>query len=148
MENVVWTGVRSSAPPPIVQRPMQYFAPGVSEAIEFHPYTEASLRVRALQNGEIDCVFPANLTDSDSESLGVVMSPPLMRTEMDAVVRAANQKEFIRQDEVTVAVNQGNTNYEVFLAEHFPNWKIRRQVSIFKVQFMSLIFSKRNFQSK
>lgn len=36
-----------------------YFAPGVSEAIEFRPYIEASSRVIALQNGEIDvCVNP------------------------------------------------------------------------------------------
>lgn len=36
-----------------------YYAPGVSEAIEFKPYIEASSRVIALQNGEIDvCVNP------------------------------------------------------------------------------------------
>jgi len=36
-----------------------YFAPGVSEAIEFRPYIDASARVIALQNGEIDvCINP------------------------------------------------------------------------------------------
>ena len=35
------------------------FAPGVSDAIEFRPYLEASSRVIALQNGEIDvCIDP------------------------------------------------------------------------------------------
>lgn len=37
----------------------EYYAPGVAEAIEFRPYIEASSRVIALQNGEIDvCVNP------------------------------------------------------------------------------------------
>ena len=36
-----------------------HFAPGVSDAIEFRPYLEASSRVIALQNGEIDvCIDP------------------------------------------------------------------------------------------
>ena len=85
-------------------------------------YPTASAAMEAMKNGEIDCVFPANLTDNDSEALGVVMTPPLMRTEMDAVVRESEQKEFIRKENVIVAVNQGNTNYDMFLADHYPGW--------------------------
>ena len=87
------------------------------------PFPTAAGAMKALKDGEVDCVFPANLTDFDSETLGVVMTPPLMRTEMDAVVRAAEQKEFVRKRDVTVAVNQGNTNYDMFLADHYPGWK-------------------------
>ena len=90
------------------------------EAVAF---PSASAAIEALKNGEIDCVFPANLTVYDSEMLEVMMTPPLMRTEMDAVVREAEQKEFIRKEQVTVAVNQGNTNYDLFLAEHYPGWQ-------------------------
>lgn len=86
-------------------------------------YPTAAAAMDALTNGEVDCVFPANLTDYDGEKMGVVMSPPLMRTEMDAVVRAAEQKEFVRKKNVTVAVNQGNTNYDMFLADHYPDWQ-------------------------
>ena len=89
------------------------------------PYKTAADAIEALQNGDIDCMFPANLTESDSESLGLVMTPALMCTEMDAVVRAADQKEFVIKDKVVVAVNRGNTNYERFLIEHFPNWEIK-----------------------
>ena len=70
-------------------------------------------------------MFPANLTPNDSESLGVVMTPALMTTEMDAVVRASEQKEFIRKEDVTVCVNEGNTNYEMFLLDYFPGWKVK-----------------------
>ena len=89
---------------------------------EAKAYPTAASAMEALKNGEIDCVFPANLTDYDSEMLGVVMTPTLMRTEMDAVVRESEQKEFIRKEQVTVAVNQGNTNYDMFLADHYPGW--------------------------
>ena len=92
------------------------------EAIAFPTVSDA---IQALQEGEVDCVFPANMEAYDAEVLDVVMTPALMKTEMDAVVRASGQKEFIRQDEVTVAVNEGNTNYEIFLSEFFPGWKIR-----------------------
>ena len=86
-------------------------------------YPSASEAIQAMKDGEVDCVFPANLTEYDSESLDVVMSPMLMRTEMDAVVRAAEQKEFVRKQNVVVAVNEGNTNYDMFLMDHYPDWK-------------------------
>ena len=85
-------------------------------------YPTASAAMEAMKKGEVDCVFPANLTEYDSETLGVVMTPPLMRTEMDAVVRAAEKKEFFRKERVNVAVNKGNTNYDRFLADHYPAW--------------------------
>ena len=86
-------------------------------------YPSVSAAIEAMKNGEVDCMFPANLTDNDSEELDVFMTPALMRTEMDAVVRAAEQKEFIRKEHVIVAVNEGNTNYDMFLADHYPNWQ-------------------------
>ena len=87
-------------------------------------YPTAAAAMDALKAGEIDCMFPANLTDYDAETVGVMMTAPIVRTEMDAVVRAADQKEFLRQEKVTVAVNEGNTNYEMFLAEYYPGWDI------------------------
>ena len=85
-------------------------------------YPTASAAIQAVKNGEVDIMFPANLIDNDSENLGVVMTPPLMRTEMDAVVRASEQKEFITKEHVVVAVNRGNTNYDMYLTDHYPGW--------------------------
>ena len=95
-------------------------------SVEFEPiaYDTMAEAIEAMKNGEIDCVFPANLTDYDAEELGLVMSPAIMRTEMDAIVRSSEQKEFLLKDKVVVAVNEGNTNYELFLAQHFPDWEI------------------------
>ncbi|MBR1662628.1 MAG: transporter substrate-binding domain-containing protein [Acidaminococcaceae bacterium] len=89
---------------------------------EARAYPTAAAAMEAMKKGEIDCVFPANLTDFDSETMGVVMSSPLMRSEMDAVVRASEKKEFLRKKQVIVAVNKGNTNYDMFLADHYPTW--------------------------
>ena len=86
-------------------------------------YPTAAEAMKALESGEVDCVFPANLSNYDSERIGIVMTPPLIRAEMDAVVRATEQKEFLVKDNVTVAVNQGNTNYDMFLADHYPGWQ-------------------------
>lgn len=93
--------------------------------LEFEPvaYPTASDAIEAMKRGEVDCVFPANLTDYDAEQLGILMSPALMKTEMDAVVRASEQKEFLRKDKIIVAVNEGNTNYDMFLADHYPKWE-------------------------
>ena len=102
------------------------FASGVLDnaKVEFIPvcYPTAAAAMEALVNGEIDCMFPANLTDSDAEDAGVLMSPRLMRTEMDAVVRAEDKAAFLRRNTTRVGVNRGNPNYEHFLQDHFPSW--------------------------
>lgn len=79
--------------------------------------------INAMQDGEIDCVFPANFSDYDAEEQGIIMTSPLMKTEMYAVIRPSEQKEFVRKENVTVAVNTGNTNYNDFLLDYFPSWK-------------------------
>ena len=85
-------------------------------------YPTAAAAIEALKKGEVDCMFPANLSDYDAEAAGLVMSPRMMRTEMNAVVRTADKAGFLRRNQVRVGVNQGNPNYEVFLQEHFPDW--------------------------
>ena len=107
---------------------LDYASTGFENAeLHFEPiaYPTAAAAIEALKNGEIDCVFPANLTENDAETLDLVMSPPLMHTEMNAIVRASEQKEFLLKDHVSVAVNEGNTNYDLFLADHFPDWERR-----------------------
>ena len=86
-------------------------------------YPTAAAALEALKKGELDCVFPANLTDYDGEVQGYYMTPPLMRTDMSAVVRESAQNTFGKEERVTVAVNAGNTNYDMFLLDYFPNWR-------------------------
>ncbi len=86
-------------------------------------YPTASAALEALNRGEVDCVFPANLGGYDGEKLGAAVSPALIQSEVYAVVRETDQTIFRKRDHVIVAVNQGNPNYDAFLVDHFPNWR-------------------------
>ncbi len=85
-------------------------------------FPTAASAIEALKNGEIDCMFPANLTDYDAEMLDLVQTPQIMHSEMYAVVRASEQKEFLQKKNIVVAVNEGNTNYDIFLSDNYPGW--------------------------
>lgn len=93
--------------------------------LDFQPvcYPSSAAAMEALKNGEVDCVFPANLTSYDGESSGVFVTPALMRTDMSAVVRKADERDFAKKDRVSVAVNADNPNYDMFLLDHFPDWR-------------------------
>ena len=87
-------------------------------------YPTATAALEAMKNGEVDCMFPGNLTDYECESRGISMTTPLVRTDMSAVVREGEQKTFNQKNgRVVVAVNEGNPNYDIFLKEHFPDWQ-------------------------
>ncbi len=91
------------------------------EAVSYPTSADA---IEALKNGEVDCMFPANLTDYEGEESGIMMSPPLMNTEMMAVVREAEQQSFVHLERVRVAANEGNPNYDRFVEDHYPGWQI------------------------
>ena len=87
-------------------------------------YPTANAAIEAMKRGEVDCMFPGNLTDYDCEIQGISMTTPLARTDMSAVVREGEQQTFNRKhDRVVVAVNEGNPNYDIFLKEYFPDWQ-------------------------
>ncbi|MBR4720457.1 MAG: EAL domain-containing protein [Clostridia bacterium] len=89
------------------------------EAVSYHTVADA---IEAMQKGEIDCVFPANFSDYDAEEQELIMTSPIMNSEMYAAIRQSEQKEFAHKENVIVAVNEGNTNYADFLLDHFPGW--------------------------
>ncbi|MBO4266602.1 MAG: EAL domain-containing protein [Lachnospiraceae bacterium] len=90
------------------------------EAVAF-PTAQAALE--ALDRDEVDCVFPANLSDYDGEKMHLEMTPALMRTEIFAVIRQSDRETFANREHVVVAVNEGNPNYDAFLRENYPDWR-------------------------
>ncbi|MBQ9428784.1 MAG: EAL domain-containing protein [Clostridia bacterium] len=86
-------------------------------------YPTASAAVEALRRGEIDCVFPVNLGAYDGETMHLLVTPPLMRADVYAVVRKSESSIFANREHVIVAVNDGNPNYDAFLAENYPRWR-------------------------
>jgi len=93
--------------------------------INFEPkaYPTAEAAMEGMKNGEVDCVFPANLSIGDGEDMGVYMTPELMETDLFAVVRQKDRQLFADRDHVVVAVNEGNPNYESTLKDYFPSWR-------------------------
>ena len=85
-------------------------------------YPTTASAIEALKRGEVDCVFPANLTSYDGEELRILITPAIMRTDIYAVVRREDLSFFSQRDYVVVAVNEGNTNYDAFLDSNFPDW--------------------------
>ena len=83
-------------------------------------YPTKAAVMEALANGEIDCMFPANLTDSDAENMNAVITPAVMTTEVYAVVRQAEQQSFVIKRDLHAAVDQNNTIFDMFLSDHFP----------------------------
>ncbi|MBQ1914296.1 MAG: transporter substrate-binding domain-containing protein, partial [Selenomonadaceae bacterium] len=86
------------------------------------PFRTTSDALEALQRGEVDCIFPVNFSDYDGEELGLLITSPLMQTDMVAVVRESSQRKISMQEKLTVAVNEGDPNYDIFLMDSFPNW--------------------------
>lgn len=91
---------------------------------ETKAYPTSDAAITALERGELDCIFPCNLNSYDSESLGIVITPPMVNTEIYAVTRTNDQKVIASKKNVIVAVNEGNPNYNSFLRDNYPDWKI------------------------
>ena len=86
-------------------------------------YPSAADAVEALRNGEVDCMFPSNLSTSDGEEMGLVLTPSMMTSEIYAIVRKADQNTTLQKARITAAVVAGNPNYQTIMMDHFPDWQ-------------------------
>ena len=105
---------------------LEYASESLQNAhIDFEPvaYPTAAAAMEAMDRGEVDCVFPANLSGYDGETLDIVMTPSLMSTDVFAVVRESDRQSFADKKHVIVAVNEGNLNYDAFLLDNYPDWR-------------------------
>ena len=86
------------------------------------PNLEAAFE--ALRAGQIDAVFPVNLSAYDGEKMGFLVTSPVMQTEMYVAVRRRNQREISANQNMIIAVDKLNLNHMTFLRDNFPNWTI------------------------
>ncbi len=93
--------------------------------LKFEPvaYPTSEAAIEALKSGEIECMFPINMTDYYGEEEGISITSPLMTSEMVAIVSEKDQNNFFKKERITVAVNAGNPNYDMFLLDNFPEWR-------------------------
>ena len=90
------------------------------------PYETTQDALDALQNGEIDCLFPISLSPYDTERLGVLVTEPLAQTELYAAVRSVSLGVFTPRYVHTAAVSTDNLSHQTFLADNFPGWTLCR----------------------
>ncbi len=94
-------------------------------SVRFSPvaYHSTEAALDALRAGEVDCVFPVNLSPYEGETMGLVTSSPLIQMELYALLPQKNRSALSGQDNMTVALQDGNINYSIFLKDVFPKWK-------------------------
>ncbi len=97
---------------------------GVSFETAAFPSLDAA--ITAMKSGEIDCVFPTNISTYTGEQMGLITVNPIMKTEMSVLIRADDRPESIHEKPFTVALDEGNLNFETYVRKAFPDWTIRK----------------------
>ena len=85
------------------------------------PYTTTEAALKAMKSEEIDCVFPVNLSSYDAEQMGVRLTDPAMKTEMNVVVRSSDNQSISGNSTLTFAVSAENVNLDTFIMERYPS---------------------------
>ena len=93
-------------------------------SFETRAYKDMEDALAALERGEVDCVFPVNLSTYDGEQRGMVVTDPYVRTEMNMAVLPSDHTVISPELTLTAAVKKGHVNHETFLKDNFPNWRI------------------------
>lgn len=87
---------------------------------ETKPYQSNDDALRAMKNGEIDCVFPINISSYEGETNGLLKTSPVMQTEMSFM-----QRKESTPDKIVVAIDKENVNYSNFIMDNLPDWEIK-----------------------
>ena len=93
-----------------------------SSNIKFEPVPFASTKeaLDALKAGQIDCAFPVDLSSYEANELGVRLTNPAMKTEMNAVMRASDNRDLSRDTVITFAVDAADPNVATFIMDEYP----------------------------
>lgn len=94
------------------------------------PYPTTKDAIKAMKNGKIDCVFPINISSYYGESTGIMMTNPIMDTEMGVLAREDDLPDISPDNELKVAIDNGNINFKTFIIKSFPNWTIKTYADV------------------
>lgn len=87
------------------------------------PYDKTEDALKALEDGEVDCVFPIYMSTYDAAERGIMLTDPVMKTEMNAIMRTSDRQDLSEDSEITFAVNANMLNIESFIMQYYPNAK-------------------------
>lgn len=89
------------------------------------PFASTEDALAALKRGEVDSIFPINISYDDGEKHGMFPISPFVNTEMTLLVRPDTPIIGMPNMNLNVAINTGNTSYENFIKDRAPNWNIK-----------------------
>ena len=94
----------------------------VNPDIQFEaiPYASTETALEAMKAGKIDCVFPVYMSSYDSDEMGIRLTSPAMRTEVNAVMNVDDERALSSESELVFAVNAGDVNTKTFIMEFYP----------------------------
>ena len=93
---------------------------GYDVQFETLPYDSTEAAMEALRAGEIDYVFPVNLSSYDAAEMDVRVTSPAMKTEMNAIMHASDQQSLSRDSALTFVVHKDDLNIETFIMDKYP----------------------------
>ena len=85
------------------------------------PYDKTEDALKALEDGEVDCVFPIYMSTYDAAERGIMLTDPVMKTEMNAIMRTSDRQDLSEDSKLTFAVNANMLNIESFIMQYYPN---------------------------
>lgn len=89
------------------------------------PYPTTDEALTAMKAGEVDCVFPVNLSSYDGEEKGVLTISPVMRAEMSLLMRSEEPEKRMGSQDKSLVIDEGNTNFDTFVKDSIPDWAIK-----------------------
>ena len=100
--------------------------------VEFEtvPFATTDGSLKALEEGQIDAVFPINLSPYDLENRGLLSSVNIMDTEIFAVVNPNLEKDIFKDEDIRVALLSGNVNFDIYVKDYHPLWTIEHYSTI------------------
>lgn len=90
------------------------------------PYPSTEAAISAMKAGEVDCVFPVSLGSYDADEMGLRLTAPAMKTEIQAVMRTSDHRHISRDSNIIFAINEGNVNIETFIKDYYPDCRMVR----------------------
>jgi len=88
---------------------------------ESKPYKSTEKAITALRSGEIDCVFPVNMTPYDGEIWELLITDPVMQTEVYSCVRIRDHVTLTKDAKMRITTINGDINDALFIRESFPD---------------------------
>ncbi|MGM9570701.1 MAG: response regulator [bacterium] len=77
--------------------------------------------LEALADGKVDCIFPIYNDKYYAEQMGLHVTKNVAGTSMLALVR---DNGFNENNANTVAIPNSNTNYRLYIKNHYPSWTV------------------------